>query len=110
MEEWERLGLKALGAFMGVLASLVIIAPANVRNGVYRFAVGFAMGVIFAPAISQVSWLWFLHGATNDMIIARSAACGFVVWSILEIIARALSSEKVISQLIDELVRLRKGK
>jgi len=109
LEAWL---FKILGAFMGVVASLVIIAPLSVRNAIYRGIVGLTMGVIFAPILSNAGWFSFFHGPGNEMIMARSAAMGFVIYFVLEIIARLLSSEQVISALVDELIRLRaqKGK
>lgn len=99
--------LKVIGATLGVLASLIIIAPISLRNGAYRGMVGVVMGVVFSPVITQIGWLSSFHGTTMELVVARSAFTGFVVWFILEIIARALSSDKVIESLVAELIRIR---
>ena len=107
LNEWV---LRSIGALAGVMASMVIIAPVNLRNAFYRFIVGLIMGVIFSPAVSQIGWLSFLAGDSAELTIARSAATGFVVWFVLETVARLLSSEKTISLLVDELIKLRGGR
>jgi len=106
-EEYYIYIVRAFGAFMGVLASLVIVAPLSMKHAFYRGLVGISMGTVFAPVIQNVPMLGWFHGESLEFIIATAALCGFVVYFILEIIARLLSSEKVITVLVNELIRLR---
>ena len=106
-EEFYIYLVRAFGAFMGVLASLVIVAPLSMKHAFYRGLVGVSMGTVFAPIIQNAPILGWFHGETLEFVIARAAICGFVVYFILEITARLLSSERVITALVDELIRLR---
>ena len=99
--------VRALGAFLGVLASLIIVAPLSMKHAFYRGLVGVSMGTVFAPVLHNMPILGWFHGETLEFVIARAALCGFVVYFILEITARLLSSEKVITALVNELIRLR---
>jgi len=107
-EEFYIYIVRVFGSFMGVLASLVIVAPTSMKHAFYRGLVGVSMGTVFAPIIQNMSMLGWFHGESLEFVIARAALCGFVVYFILEITARLLSSEKVITALVDELIRLRK--
>ena len=107
-EEFYIYIVRVFGSFMGVLASLVIVAPLSMKHAFYRGLVGVSMGTVFAPVIQNMPMLGWFHGESLEFVIARAALCGFVVYFILEITARLLSSEKVITVLVDELIRLRK--
>lgn len=99
--------MRALGAFIGVLASLIMVAPKGTRNLLYRTIVGVIMGVIFSPVMDDIFGLGFLSGPELDHVLARAAACGFSIWFILEFIARALSSQEWMERLAREFLRLK---
>ena len=108
--------LRIIGTFIGVLASVIMVAPEHTRAALGRVVVGVSMGFIFAPTVP----LWgalgfhpfgFLAGSENEMILARSAASGFTIWFILELLARLLSStdwlEKLARSIIEAKTRRR---
>lgn len=98
---------KFFGAVVGVLISMVMVAPKSTANGLYRILLAPVAGVIFAPAAQGV--LWFLQGSTIEHHMAAGCAAGFVCWFILEFTARMLSSEEWLTKLLEEVLRL-KGK
>lgn len=104
-----KLLIRGLGVLIGVLASLIFIAPAATRNVFYRVAVSIAMGFIFAPVLPHVWGFNFLAGSNLELVMARGAAMGFSIWSILELIARLLSSTEWLERLAKEIIRLRAG-
>jgi hypothetical protein len=99
--------LRLIGALLGVLVSLVMVAPEGTKAAFYRVLVGVTMGVIFAPVMGSLPLLSFLAGETTDLIIARSAAAGFSVWFILEAIARLMSSTDWIVKTAKAIIELR---
>ena len=102
-EEMVRWLGRILGAVVGVLASMIIIAPEGTRNALYRLWVGVTMGVIFAPLLKSIS---FISGDEFDLILVRSAVMGFVIWSVLEATARFLSQKDWLVKLAQEILRL----
>lgn len=95
---------KLLGTIIGVGISMVMISPRGIRNGVYRAFVGMVMGFIFTPATQNlVPWL---RGDTPDIVVAAACSTGFVVWFVLEALARFLSSKDTMRRLLEEMVRL----
>ena len=104
----DKLATRALGAFIGVTASMIMVAPESTKNAFYRGVVGLVMGFIFAPTASQV--LWFLEGDTLEHVAARAAATGFGVWFILEGVARLLSSKTTVTGLLKEFLRIKESK
>ncbi|GLQ09263.1 hypothetical protein GCM10007913_11950 [Devosia yakushimensis] len=99
---------KFFGSVVGVLISMVMVAPKNTRNGAYRILLAPIAGVIFAPAAQSV--LWFLQGSTIEHHMAASCFTGFSCWFILEFTARMLSSEEWLRRLLEEVLRLRGDK
>lgn len=97
---------RLLGALLGVVATMMIIAPESTRNALYRMWVGITMGAIFSPILSNFNWL---SGVALDLVIARSAASGFIVWFILEGTARFLSNTDWLVKFAQEILRLRNG-
>lgn len=98
--------VRALGALAGVIASLIMVAPVGTKNAFYRVWVGVTMGVIFAPIVHQIPGLGWLAGMTVEHVMARAA---FVSWSLLEFIARMLSSTDWLVKLAQEILRLKAG-
>lgn len=100
----SELALRFLGTLIGVLASVIMVAPDHTRAAFGRVMVGVSMGIIFAPTIPAwgafgLNPLSFLTGPQGEMIMARSAACGFTIWFILEFVARMLSSTEWLEKL-----------
>lgn len=96
---------KFFGSVVGVLISMVMVAPKNSRNGAYRILLAPVAGVIFCPAMQGM--LWFLQGSTLEHYMAASCAAGFSCWFVLELCARLLSSEEWLQRLLEEVLRLR---
>tara|TARA_R110002020_G_scaffold266238_10_gene481153 strand:- start:2116 stop:2463 length:348 start_codon:yes stop_codon:yes gene_type:complete len=108
--EWAHpLIVRAIGSAIGVIASMIVVAPAGTRNALYRGLVGAVMGFVFAPVAPHLWGLDFLAGENLDVVLARGAAMGFVIWWILELIARLLSSSEWVDRLVKELARKRAG-
>jgi hypothetical protein len=105
--EWSIWAAKMFGSVIGVLISMVMVAPKNTRNGAYRILLAPIAGVIFAPGVQGM--LWFLQGASLEHHMAAACAAGFSCWFILEFIARMLSREEWLEHLLEEVLRL-KGK
>ncbi|MGR3456087.1 DUF6107 family protein [Pseudooceanicola sp.] len=101
--------IRGLGALIGVLASIILIAPDPTRNLAYRVMISLAMGFIFAPVLPHIPPFGFLGGAQLEFVMARGAAAGFGIWSVLEVIARLLSSTDWLVRLAREVIRLRTG-
>jgi len=89
---------KLLGSLAGVLISMAMIAPEGTRSAIYRCVLGTIAGVIFAPTAMRI--VPFLRGDAWDDWLAASAATGFAVWFILEIIARWLTAPDTGKRLI----------
>lgn len=106
-EQAQRLLVRALGALLGVLASLIMVAPEGTKNALYRALVGVTMGFIFAPVAPNLPFMGFLSGDGIDYALARGALMGFSIWWVLEIIARVLSSNDWIVEVLREAARLR---
>jgi len=98
---------RSVGVLIGVLASLVLIAPEGTRNAFYRIVFSFLMGVIFAPIAANLPLMGWLAGDGNDHIAAQGAAVGFVIWSVLEAIARFMSARDTLDRMLREMARLR---
>lgn len=98
---------KLVGAVVGVLISMVMVAPKSTANGLYRILLAPIAGVIFAPAMQGL--VWFLQGSTIEHHMAAGCAAGFTCWFVLEFTARMLSSEEWLTKLLEEVLRL-KGK
>lgn len=112
MENWQDAWhwlVRGIGALIGVIASLIIVAPAGTKNAMYRAWVGVSMGVIFAPVVPQLPWMAWLAGISVEHILARAAFAGFATWFALEFIARMLSSTDWLVRLAQEILRLRSG-
>jgi uncharacterized membrane protein len=101
--------VRVIGAMVGVMASLIMVAPEGTRNALYRALVGVTMGVIFAPLADSLPMMAWMSGEDLDSILARSALTGFVIWWVLEVIARLLSSNDWLVSLLRETARLRRG-
>ena len=99
---------KLFGSVVGVLISMVMVAPKNTRNGAYRILLAPIAGVIFAPAVQGV--LWFLQGSAIEHHMAAACAAGFSCWFVLEFTARMLSSEEWLRHLLEEVLRLKGDK
>ncbi|AUC55720.1 hypothetical protein CDO87_03380 [Sagittula sp. P11] len=99
-----------IGAMVGVMASLIMVAPEGTRNAVYRALVGITMGVIFAPLADSLPFMTWMGGDDLDAVLARSALTGFVIWWVLEVIARLLSSNDWLVSLLRETARLRSNR
>jgi hypothetical protein len=105
--------LRGLGTLLGVLVSLVIVAPEHTKAALMRVAVGVIMGFIFAPTIPHWSFLGlgapasFLAGEGSDLVLARGAATGFVIWFVLEFVARLMSSTEWLEKMVKNLVAMR---
>lgn len=97
---------KFFGAVVGVLISMVMVAPKNTANGLYRILLAPIAGVIFAPGMQNV--LWFLQGSSLEHHMAAACAAGFTCWFILEFAARMLSSEEWLHRLLEEVLRLKR--
>lgn len=96
---------KFFGSVVGVLISMVMVAPKNTANGLYRILLAPIAGTIFAPGMQNV--LWFLQGASIEHHIAAACAAGFTCWFILEFTARTLSSKEWLERLLEEVLRLK---
>ncbi|HTJ58027.1 MAG TPA: hypothetical protein VL418_10740 [Devosiaceae bacterium] len=95
---------KIVGSIIGVSISMIMVAPRNWANAVYRGACSIPAGVIFAPAVQKI--LWFLDGSGLEFHLAAGCAAGFSTWFVLEATARFLSSKDTIRRLLEEMVRL----
>lgn len=98
---------KFFGSVVGVLISMVMVAPKGTANGLYRILLAPVAGVIFAPAVQGI--VWFMQGSTLEHHMAAAAAAGFSCWFVMEFIARMLSSDEWLTRLLEEVLRL-KGK
>lgn len=99
---------KLFGSIIGVLISMVMVAPKNTANGLYRILLAPIAGVIFAPSVQGL--LWFLNGTALEHHMAAACAAGFGCWFVLEFTARMLSSEDTLRRLLEEVLRLRGDK
>lgn len=108
-DEITRLVVRFFGTMVGVLASLILVAPVASRNLGYRVAISLAMGFIFAPILPGIWGFGFLAGEHLEFVMARGAAMGFAIWSILEFWARMLSSTEWLERLVREVIRLKVG-
>ncbi|MDR3414977.1 MAG: hypothetical protein P4L83_02225, partial [Nevskia sp.] len=63
-----------MGTIVGVLISMVMVAPRSWRNAIYRALCSVPAGFIFAPAMPRL--LWFLQGDDWDMRMAAACAAG----------------------------------
>lgn len=104
MAKWA---IRVIGAFLGVVASIIIVAPEGTRNALFRVWVGITMGAIFAPVVPLIRWLGFFAGEEADLALARAAFAGFTIWFVLELTARLLSNQTWIEKLLRELLRLK---
>lgn len=98
---------KFFGSVVGVLISMVMVAPKSTANGLYRILLAPVAGTIFAPGVQGM--VWFLHGSTLEHHMAAACAAGFMCWFVLEFIARLISSDEWLTRLLEEVLRL-KGK
>jgi len=103
-DDTNKLIYRAFGALIGVMASMVMIAPEGTRNALYRVVVSVICGTIFAPVAGNI--FGFLDGPEWELVLARGTATGFSVWFILEAFAR-LFSTNWIDRLIVERLRLK---
>ena len=101
----EKLLAKAVGVFLGTLLSLVMVAPENTRNAIYRVVFGGIGGIIFTPITQAL--IPVFRGSSFEILVAASAATGFTCWFILEFIARIMSSKLTMARLFQELMKLR---
>lgn len=108
-ENSARFALRLLGTLIGVLASMIMVAPEHTKAALSRAFVSLSMGFVFGPTVP----LWgafglhpfgFLTGQDSEMIIARAAACGFCIWFILEFAARMLSSTEWMVKLAQSII------
>ena len=94
-----------------MLASLIMIAPEGTKNNVFRVLISITMGFIFAPLVPQVAFMDWTAGDSIDHAMARGAACGFAIWSVLQAAARLLSIKGGwVERTLREMARLRGGK
>lgn len=98
--------LRVIGTILGVLVSLIMVAPEGSRNAFFRVLGGLVMGFIFAPTIHHLPMLGFLSGDSADFMLARGATAGFSVWFILEAAARLLSSTDWIVKTAKAIIEL----
>ena len=96
---------KAAGAVCGVLISLVMVAPDGTKNAFYRLALGTVGGIIFAPITQNV--LPFFKGDGIEYHMAAGCITGFACWFILEATARLLASDKWVTRVLEEILRIR---
>jgi len=95
---------KFIGSVIGVLISMIMVAPKNTRNAIYRGVASVPAGVIFAPSAQAA--MWFLQGSSIEHHLAAGCFTGFTCWFILEATARFLSTEDTLRRLLEEMVRL----
>lgn len=105
--DWSIWAAKFFGSAFGVLLSMLFVAPATTRNGLYRILFAPIAGVIFAPAVQQL--FWFLAGTSLEHHIAAGCAAGFTAWFILEFVARMMSQREWLEKLLLELLKIRSG-
>jgi hypothetical protein len=105
--DWSIWAAKLAGSAFGVLLSMLFVAPANTRNGLYRILFAPIAGVIFAPTVQQL--FWFLAGTSLEHHIAAGCAAGFTTWFTLEFIARMMSQREWLEKLLRELLKIRDG-
>jgi len=98
-EEWRMAAIRLLGAVAGVIASVMMVAPEGTKNALYRVWVGVTMGVIFSPVVPKLPLMGWLAGMGTDAMLARAAFTAFVIWFLLEAIARLLSSNEWLTRL-----------
>lgn len=98
------LAAKFFGSVIGVLISMVMVAPRTTANGLYRILLAPVAGFIFAPSMQGL--VWFLQGSTLEHHMAAACAAGFTCWFILEFVARMLSKEDTLRRLLEEVLRL----
>lgn len=109
-DDLPSLAARGIGVLIGVLASLIMIAPEGTKNNAYRVLVSVTMGFIFAPVVSDLPGLGFLAGGGSDHALARGAASGFAIWSVLQVLARLLSNQGGwIERMLKEMARIRGG-
>lgn len=96
--------IRFIGSLLGVLASLIMVAPDGTRNALYRVLIGVSMGVVFAPTVPNLPLMGFLAGSGTDLILARGTAAGFSSWFVLEAAARFLSSTDWIVKVLQAVV------
>lgn len=101
--------IRMLGAFLGVLASIIIVAPEGTQNALFRMWVGITMGAVMAPVVPGIWFLGFFAGDSPDLALARAAFAGFSIWFVLELTARLLSASVWTERLLRELIRIRGG-
>lgn len=110
-EGWHQTAARAIGVLIGVLASLIMIAPEGTKNNAYRVLISITMGFIFAPLVPDVPFMAWTDGDSIDHAMARGAACGFAIWSVLQAIARLLSARGgFVERTLREMARLRGGR
>ncbi|WP_109468528.1 DUF6107 family protein [Albibacillus kandeliae] len=97
---------RALGAALGVIASMIMVAPAGTKNAFYRLWIGIVMGAIFSPVVDDIWFFGGLAGEDFDHTLARSAVAGFSVWFVLEFTARMISSTDWLVELAKEVLRM----
>lgn len=100
---------RGFGALLGVIASMMIVAPEGTKNAIFRLWVGFTMGFVFGPIMPQIAFLSWLGGEGVDHVMARAAAAGFTSWFALEILARLMSHNEWLVRLSREVLRIRAG-
>ena len=97
-------GARLMGAFLGVLASMLMVAPEGTKNALYRSIGGLVLGFVFSPVIPNIYFMSWLGGDDFYMTLARATFSGLVVWFVLEFIARMLSSTEWLEKLAKEIL------
>lgn len=102
--------VRALGTLLGALVSLIVVAPPNTRNALYRLTLGVGLGIAFGPALPQIPWLAWLGGNTYDLMFARAVFAGLFTWITIEGVVRLLSNTDWAVRLAEEILIRRGGK
>lgn len=100
---------RGIGTMIGVIASMILVAPETTMAAVSRFFIGVTMGFVFAPTLHHVWGFSWLAGDEIEFTLARGAAAGFLVWFVLEATARFMSKSNWLERVLEVVLRA-KGK
>jgi len=95
---------KFFGSVIGMLISMVMVAPAPRRTGFIASCSRRLRASSFAPSMQGL--VRFLQGSTLEHHMAAACAAGFTCGFILEFVARMVSKEDTLRRLLEEVLCL----
>ena len=105
--ETKNLIIALLGPALGGIVSTILVAPASWGNAFLRLCVSISMGAIFAPALPKIYGFGIIAGPSFEMVMARGAFTGLVIYFVLNIVLSILSRNDWAIALLEELVKNR---